>query len=263
MRYVDQAQELEQLQLKRCTYYHRDGHRETREEPVLEEHLLDVYINERLTMKLVCTPQHLTELVLGRLLTEGVITGLEDVELLYICTYGSRAKVTLRDNLRRENPDYVELTPSCCTGNRILSDSFVKNRDLRPVTPIPWEPDWVFQLADRFAQGMPLHRETCATHSCFLARAGEILFQCEDIGRHNALDKVIGYALRNGIDLRECMVYSSGRIPTDMVEKTIRGGIPILCSKAAPTREAIDLAAAYGLTLIGAARSDRMKQYTP
>jgi FdhD protein len=110
---------------------------------------------------------------------------------------------------------------------------------------------------------MPLHSETFATHSCFLAQGEKLLFACEDIGRHNALDKAIGYALRHDIDLKTCIAYSSGRIPTDMVEKVIRAGIPVFASKASPTQEAIALANAYGVTLICGARSDRMKQYTP
>ena len=116
-------------------------------------------------------------------------------------------------------------------------------------------------MADAFAEGTPLHGITFATHSCLLARKDEILFSCEDIGRHNALDKVIGYALRNQIDLHECMVYSSGRIPTDMVMKAITAGIPVLSSKASPTTEAIELATQYDLTLICAARRDRMKVF--
>ena len=82
------------------------------------------------------------------------------------------------------------------------------------------------------------------------------------IGRHNALDKVIGYALRHQIDLKECMVYSSGRIPTDMAMKAIYAGIPVLSSKASPTTEAIELAKTYRLTLICAARRDRMKVFS-
>lgn len=97
-------------------------------------------------------------------------------------------------------------------------------------------------MADAFADGSPLHGITFATHSCILAQKDHILFSCEDIGRHNALDKVIGYALRHNIDLHQCMVYSSGRIPTDMTLKVIHAGIPILSSKASPTSEAIDLA---------------------
>ena len=113
-----------------------------------------------------------------------------------------------------------------------------------------------------FADGSPLHGITFATHSCILAQKDHILFSCEDIGRHNALDKVIGYALRHNIDLHQCMVYSSGRIPTDMTLKVIHAGIPILSSKASPTSEAIDLAKKYHLTLICAARRDRMKVFT-
>ena len=86
-------------------------------------------------------------------------------------------------------------------------------------------------------------------------------FSCEDIGRHNALDKVIGYALRHNIDLHQCMIYSSGRIPTDMTMKAIQAGIPVLSSKASPTSEAIELAREYHLTLICAARRDRMKVF--
>ena len=311
MNYInEQYRNLELISGDEHAVIYRDGHTEIREEAVLVEHLMDVYINEVLTMKLVCTPENLAELVLGRLFTEGIIKRADDVEMLYICEYGSRAKVVLRrescekarmaerltraadggeavreddngeanigaasscrDDLKlnsQTDPDpdsasgYVEITPSCCTGNHILNDYFIDADEVQPVQPIDWKTEWIFDLADRFKRGMPLHGETWATHSCFLSSGGELLFQCEDIGRQNALDKVIGCALRNGVDLTKCVVYSSGRIPTDMAMKAIRAGIPVLASKAVPTREAIQLAGEYGLTLIGAARSDRMKVY--
>lgn len=251
------------------TYIGRDGEQRTESEAVLTEHVIDVYLNDRLTMKLICIPQFLTELVLGRLLTEGIIDGAEDVEQIYICEHGLRARVLLREkNLENAAmPDsasgepFTETTPSCCTGNHILNDYFLTKREVKPVKPIPWRCEQIFDLADRFHAGMPLHGQTFATHSCFLAKDGELLFQCEDIGRHNALDKAIGYALRCDIPLTECIVYSSGRIPTDMAMKAIRAGIPVLSSKASPTAEAIALAKAYGLTLVCAARRDRMKLF--
>ncbi|MBD9163070.1 MAG: hypothetical protein EGP80_03830 [Blautia wexlerae] len=89
----------------------------------------------------------------------------------------------------------VAPTPTCCTGNRVLNNHFITDQPMTPVTPVPWKKQWIFDLADCFANGTPLHRQTWATHSCFLACDGELLFQCEDIGRHNALDKAIGYAL--------------------------------------------------------------------
>lgn len=257
----EQYEDLALLDTMSCQYIGRDGIFREESEPVLKEHLMDVYINDRLTMKLICIPRFLTELVLGRLLTEGMIRSAEDVEQIYICEYGTRARVLLRSSAGRASRDFVEVTPSCCTGNHILNNYFLNHAPVDPITPVPWKAAQVFALADRFAEGMPLHGKTWATHSCFLAREDTLLFQCEDIGRHNALDKAIGYAIRNQIDLSKCMVYSSGRIPTDMAMKAIRAGIPILSSKASPSSEAVTLAKKYGLTLVCAARRDRMKLF--
>lgn len=244
------------------SYVDRDGQEIKKEDEVLSEHLIEVYVNEILTMKLVCIPQYLTELVLGRLLTEGIISSVEDVESVFIGENGMSANVLLTDSSKAEKSDFVETTQSCCTSNHILNDYFHKKGEVQPVNPIEWKEEWIFKLADKFAAGMPIHEKTFSTHSAFLALGDELLFECEDIGRHNAIDKAIGYALRNGINLSKCILYSSGRIPTDMVMKAIRAKIPILASKAALTSEAVVLAEKYNLTLICAARRDRMKVYT-
>lgn len=257
----EQYQDLELLDSISCQYIGRDGSFREESGPVLREHLMDVYVNDRLTMKLICIPEFLAELVLGRLLTEGMIRSAEDVEQIYICEYGTRARILIKEPVSKISHDFVEVTPSCCTGNHILNNYFLNHTKIGPVIPIPWKASQIFALADRFAEGMPLHGKTWATHSCFLAKGDMFLFQCEDIGRHNALDKVIGYAIRNGIDLTKCTVYSSGRIPTDMAMKAIRAGIPILSSKASPSSEAVTLAKEYGLTLVCAARRDRMKLF--
>ncbi len=260
----EQYPELDLLDSVSYQYIGREGACRKESEPVLKEHLIEVFVNEELTMKLVCIPQFLAELVLGRLLTEGMIASADQVEQLYICESGTRARVLLKEAKkinRKETESYIEVTPSCCTGNHILNRYFQSQKPIQPVVSIDWTAGQVFSLADRFADGMPLHGKTWATHSCFLALGDELLFQCEDIGRHNALDKAIGYALRHGVDLRKCMVYSSGRIPTDMAIKAIRAGIPVLASKASPSKEAVALAKEYNLTLVCAARRDRMKLF--
>lgn len=117
-------------------------------------------------------------------------------------------------------------------------------------------------MADAFLQDMPLHRQTGATHSSFLMADGEILFRCEDIGRHNALDKAIGYGSRNGLDLKNAVLFTSGRIPTDMVMKTVRAGIPVLAGRSVPTKEAVELARRYRLILIGKIKERGMVCYT-
>lgn len=260
--FTDLCQPLELTRETNYTYIDREGQTRTQTDSVLAEHLIDIYINEQLTMKVVCTPQYLLELVLGRLMSEGVISNLDEVERVCIGQTGQRASVFLTDHTVHANRDFVETTPSCCTGNHTLNGGFVRYGALAPVTPISWSTDWVFALADRFSQDTELHKRTWSTHSCFLARKNEVLFFCEDIGRHNALDKVIGYGLRNGMHLDECIAYSSGRVPTDMVEKVIRAGIPIFCTKSYPTQAAIELAQTKRLTLIGCTRQQQMRLYT-
>lgn len=77
----------------------------------------------------------------------------------------------------------------------------------------------VFAAARAFAEDSPLHKATTGTHSCYLVLGGTVTICREDLGRHNAFDKVVGAALREGIDLRDALIFSSGRLPVDMVMK--------------------------------------------
>ena len=98
--------------------------------------------------------------------------------------------------------------------------------------------------------GLPLYQATHAVHSCFVLHEGRILCACEDIGRHNALDKAVGSTLLAGVPLSECVLYTSGRVPMDMVRKAIRAGVPALVSKTMPTVQSLELAAEYGLQFV-------------
>ena len=164
---------------------------------IAAEHRMAVYINERLAMRLTCTPQHLDELVLGRLLTEGLIRRTEDVQQIYICEKGLRAKVTLpADASRRLTETGIETVNTCCTDNRTyLSDGA---ESIPMVTPLPWESAWLQGMAEKVRAGQSLYGSTHAVHACCLFREDQLLCCREDIGRHNALDKVIGWALITG-----------------------------------------------------------------
>ncbi|MEW5948307.1 MAG: formate dehydrogenase accessory sulfurtransferase FdhD [Thermodesulfobacteriota bacterium] len=93
-------------------------------------------------------------------------------------------------------------------------------------------------------------------------RRSELIRAAEDVGRHNAVDKVVGHAFKNGHNLSECFLVCSGRQPEDMVAKVARAGIPVVISRAATTDRGIALADKVGLTLIGFAREDRFTVYT-
>ncbi|MBD5546666.1 MAG: sulfurtransferase FdhD [Lachnospiraceae bacterium] len=210
---------------------------------MVREHSLSVLVDGTLAFQCVCTRTGLRELVIGRLFTEGIILSADNIEEIRFNEYENEASVFLKGE-----------------ANLFIGSRRKQLSKLLPVTEVRRE--WIFALAKEFSKETKLHHATQGTHSCFLGRKGAVLFSCEDIGRHNAVDKAVGYALVNEIPLGECMLFCSGRVPTDMVEKVAVSGIPVLMSKAVPTAESIALADAYGLTLICRAWPDQCEIFT-
>ena len=224
-----------------CTVVRSDGSSEDKEMFLIEEHELSVIVNGSKAMKIVCTRDKLCELVTGRLFTDGYINGPEDISGLSFDDGENAVKVSLKgDAVARK-----DMEGTCAARERSREPKY--------------EMAWIFSLAERFEKDMPLHDLTCGTHSCILSKGGEILFECEDIGRHNAVDKAVGFALREGIPLSECILFTSGRVPVDMVEKIIAAGIPILVSKSVVTYDAAQLAKRYGLTVFARAHADSVR----
>ena len=201
------------------------------------EHAAALYVNEQPAFRVVCTPELLPQLALGRLLTEGWITSAQEVEQAAVCAEGLKVNVYLNHRLTARSAA-AQAVSSCCTDNVTLS------------SPVELQPEWLDTLAAAMSAGLPLYRATRAVHSCFVLRQGTILFACEDIGRHNALDKAVGEMLLQGVPLAECVLYTSGRVPVDMVRKAIRAGVPALVSKSMPTIQSLELAQEYGLQLV-------------
>jgi len=123
-------------------------------------------------------------------------------------------------------------------------------------------PETVFRLIKDFQSRAVIFKETGGTHCAALARSAEILYFAEDIGRHNAVDKVIGQALLDGIELEDKVLLLSGRIAYDISVKAARGGIPICISRAAPTSAALEFGERTGLSIIGFVRGKRLNIYT-
>lgn len=259
----------------RVTFVKPDGSRKVNNRAILREHRLELWVNERLFGRLVCTPNHLEDLVVGRLISEQIITRADEIEELYICDSGNRARVFLKKEISFQHEVMEE--PTCCADNKIYlqeADPEASNRiasNLQPSNPTAadsaprqkpvWEDSWVFAMADAFLGDSALHRSTGGTHSCVLANEGKIIHVTEDIGRHNALDKIIGYVARQGLDREKCMVFTTGRVPVDMVRKMLAARLPILISKSVPTMDAVELASQNGLTLICRAWPDSFEVF--
>ena len=264
METINRSQEIDSIVMYPARIVGTDGSSVVRDEELQAEHTLDVYIEGKLSMRIVCTPTNLVELVMGRLFTEGIISSPDEVELIYLCEFSTKARVLLANKQLSLKHVDAPLVPSCCTGNKVFTALECIDEEgtaLEPVEPIPWKEQWLFDLARVFVDDTPMHRRTAGAHSCFLAKDGEILYCCEDLGRHNAFDKVIGCALRDGIDLSQTIICTSGRLPVDMVTKAIRARIPILASKTVPTDLTVELARQFGLTLICCVKPTSMMVY--
>lgn len=261
MRVIDRYKEGKAVEVRAAALLRPDGTRETVKRSVLAEHVLKVSVDGVPMMRIVCTPTYLVDLVIGRLFTEGIIGGAEDVEEVSLDARGSHASVTLARKQAGIAPYAEEVVLSCGVDSRMGGRRRPPEERPAKVEPIPWEVEWVFAAARAFAGDSPLHRSTTGTHSCYLMVDGAIAVCCEDLGRHNAFDKVIGVALREGIDLRHSLIFSSGRLPVDMVMKAIRAGVPVLVTKAVPTEATVRLAREFDLTLVCQARPDSAVVY--
>ncbi len=196
---------------------------------VAAEHTVEIMVNGSHWKNVVCSPCQLAELVLGRLCTEGRITCAADVEQLIFTPDGRRADVTLAPNAGRS--------------------------ERQADTPVPeFKPEWLLALEQALDEGYPLYSQTHGSHSCTLMQNGRVLAVCEDLSRHNALDKAVGWAIRHEVELADCLLYSSGRAPQDMLEKVAKAGVRLFVCKAVPTAHGAAFAKQHGIKLICCAR---------
>lgn len=258
MKIIYQAEAQNLTEQQHSIIFSANGKISETTEDIVHEHFVELWINEQLTSRIVCTPDYLIELVLGRMISERLIYDINEIEMIYVCQSANRVKVYLKTQISLTS--FVQQEPSCCTGNR----TYLRNRSVKEPKRLPkacWEPEWVFSLINYFAKDSKIHKRTQGTHSCYLAIKGQVVFQAEDLGRHNAMDKAIGYAMRNGYSPQDCMLFTTGRVPTDMIQKIVFSGIPVLVSKSVPTDEAVSMAEQYNLTLICKAWPDQFQLY--
>ena len=131
-----------------------------------------------------------------------------------------------------------------------------------PKTLMQVETEEIFRIAkDSFENPGPLFVDTGCAHSCALVQDGKVLCCIEDIGRHNALDKVIGYALKHQISMANSYVFTSGRISKDYLQKAIAAGFPMVVSMDAVTDSAVELAKEKQVTLLGFIRKNTGNLY--
>lgn len=207
------------------------------------------------------TPKMLKEFVVGYLITEGIIESLDDIKDMEIeprKAYVSLKKQPDYDRLRARKNSII--TTACGTVGSVAESN------IEPIQSFLLglvDPKLMLDLAFRLNKMSQIFRETGGTHSAILYEQGkDVVAFAEDVGRHNALDKVLGSAIMNDVNLNACILVASGRLSAEMVLKAVRGGVPIVASIAGPLTSGINIAEAAGITLVGFIRSRRMNVYT-
>jgi FdhD protein len=231
-----------------------DGKCEKGLHEVIEEAPIALFVNGRHAMTAMMSPVQLEDFVTGYLYTEQIIKNVDEIESIRI--EKNRMSVITKNLFRVLGPKKTIL--SGCGG----SVSFIDTEKLPKVTSQYRISTADIRNAAKAVLNSELHVTTGGIHIVALLDKAKILAISEDIGRHNALDRVIGFALRNKIDLGKTWVIVSGRISSEMVRKCLIAGIPIIVSRGATTTLAVETAEKTGLTVVGFARSSKMVVYT-
>lgn len=203
---------------------------------IVAEYPLAVYYNNKLVFSLSCSPAHIKELVVGALFHRG-----------FLCAASDIATYALSEDSRSA---YITATPSSPPIYQTPSNS------------IQMPASCVYDLMAQNLSASTLFQNTGGVHCVSLYLPEYPLISMEDLARHNAVDKVIGYALLHQLPLELSTLIVSGRLSADMLEKVAKAHIPIVLSKSAPTSLAVTLAQRHNITLVGFVRGTRMNLYT-
>jgi FdhD protein len=205
-----------------------DAMPDSRAIPLAPEKAVVLEVNGTGITTLMCTPRDLDVLALGHLLTSGTISSPDEVMSVVV------------------SPDSARVSVRCSSGTA-SGIRPLPNLPRGETFPLALISGWVREMFDRAA----LRKETGGMHSAGLADRDGFRWFYEDVGRHNAIDKVIGRGLVERVDFSRCCLICSGRIAVEMAMKTIAAGIPIFASRSMATTAAYEMAIEKGLTMIG------------
>lgn len=242
--------------IKRHILRYKAGRSEEIKDIIAVEKKLKISVNGRPILSLYCTPTMLRELVTGILMTGDLIEGKLCAEYIAI-TEGNELTANISAEIKIKTKEAV-LTSGCVGGVTFP-------QELIPVSsekPFSIKTERLIRLYSRFQSFSGLYKVTGCVHTSALSDGKKIVIMAEDIGRHNALDKVIGRCLLEGIPFEGKLLLTSGRVSSEIAYKCARWGIPIIVSRTAPTDLAINIADESGITLIGFLRGQRFNVYT-
>jgi len=244
-----------------CRY--NNGDIEEIEDQVVKESPFTIFLNKEELLTLLCTPKYLDYLALGFLLSEGFIKKIDDVKSIKLLEEEGFVEIETKNKSTIANKLLGKrtMTTGCGKGTTFYNvvDSFNSKKVNSTMRVLSVD---LIEIINKFNKSSNLFLSTGGVHSASLSDGKELLLFHEDVGRHNAIDKIIGEAFIKDINLLDKFIITSGRISSEMLIKASKREIPMIVSRSAPTDLAINLGKQLGITIVGFARGNRMNIYT-
>ena len=226
------------------------------ETAVTVERALTIFLNAQEIVTAMTISDHPEYLALGYLLNQNMlkpddtVTGVDYDDELSVVVVRTKRKTNYEKKLKKK------VQTSGCAQGTVFGDLMEALENVS-LPKAQLRTSWLYALAHRINTTPSLYLEAGAIHGCVLAIEDRPLVYMEDVGRHNAVDKIAGWMFKNGVSAADKIFYTTGRLTSEMVIKTVRMGIPILISRSGFTAWGVELARKANLTLIGRARGKR------
>jgi FdhD protein len=227
------------------------------ETAVVTERPLTLFLNGREIVTMMTIGDHPDYLAVGYLLNQNMlrpddrIIGVEYDDEIETVVIRTDRETDFEDKLKKKT-----LTSGCAQGT-VFGDLMEKFEEVRLDPEAVLRASWLYALTRKINTAPSLYLAAGAIHGCVLCEKDRPLLYMEDVGRHNAVDKIAGYMHLSGVSPKGKIFYTTGRLTSEMVIKTVQMGIPILVSRSGFTAWGVELARQAGLTLIGRAKGKR------
>ncbi|MBU2582139.1 MAG: formate dehydrogenase accessory sulfurtransferase FdhD [Alphaproteobacteria bacterium] len=224
---------------------------------VVTEQALTLFLNGREIVTMMTIGDHPDLLAVGFLLNQGMLKADDEITKIdYAEDIATIVVRTARETNYEEKLKKKVQTSGCAQGT-VFGDLIEELEGIKLSTEARLKTSWLYQLTKKINTEPSLYLKAGAIHGCVLCQEDRPLIYMEDVGRHNAIDKIAGYMFMNGIAPDDKIFYTTGRLTSEMVIKCVKMRIPILVSRSGFTAWGVDLARQAGLTLIGRARGKR------
>ncbi len=227
------------------------------ETAVVVERPLTLFLNGQEIVTMMTIGDHPEYLAVGYLLNQNMLHADDEIEAVDVDDDLDIAVVRTRRQTDYEEKLKKKIRTSGCAQGTVFGDLMEKFEEVKLPEEAVLKTSWLYELTRKINTAPSLYLNAGAIHGCVLCQGDRPLIYMEDVGRHNAVDKIAGYMFLKGLSPDDKIFYTTGRLTSEMVIKTVQMGIPILISRSGFTAWGVELARQANLTLIGRAKGKR------